>query len=420
MPEGPGTSPGGPLLAPTAAERAVRNYIGTMRPRLTRRLAGFGTSVFTEITRLANEHRAVNLGQGFPDFDGPDFVKDAAIAAIRAGHGQYARMTGIPALNAALSAKYARDYGLSYDADTEITVCSGATEALWATIGALCDVGDEVVLFEPFYDSYHAGICAAGAVPKAVTLHSPGKRGPGWSFDPDAVRAAVSERTRVLLLNSPHNPTGKVFSPDELAFIASLAIAHDLVVVSDEVYEHLVFVGAHTPIATLPGMRERTVTISSLGKTFSLTGWKVGWACAPPELSAAVRAAHQFITFATATPLQWGAVAAIEVAPTYYETFLDEYRARRQRLGDGLVRAGFDVYWPEGTYFIAAGFGRLGREGDVDFVRRLIREAGVAAIPPSGFYLNPEHGRDWIRFAFCKQDATIDAAVAALERFARR
>jgi N-succinyldiaminopimelate aminotransferase len=385
-----------------------------MRPRLTRRLAGFGTSVFTEITRLANEAQAVNLGQGFPDFDGPEFVKEAAIAAIREGHGQYARMAGILPLTRALSARYLRETGLVWNPETEITITSGATEALWASIGALCDVGDEVVLFEPFYDSYRAAVHAAGATPRAVTIRAPGELASGWAFDPDQLRRAINDRTRVILVNSPHNPTGKVFTREELQLIADLAIAHDLVVISDEVYEHLVYVGTHVPIATLPGMRERTVTISSLGKTFSLTGWKIGWACAAPELSAAVRAAHQFITFATATPLQWGAVAAIEAPPAYYTSFLHEYRARRTRLGTGLEAAGFDVYWPEGTYFIAAGFSRFGFHDDLEFVRHLITQRRVAVIPPSGFYLNPEYGRSWVRFAFCKRDSTIDTALERL------
>ncbi len=393
-----------------------------MRPRLTRRLAGFGTTVFTEITRLANEAGAVNLGQGFPDFDGPEFVKEAAIAAIAAGHGQYARMAGVPALTAAISAKVARDGGLAYDAETEITVTSGATEAIWATLGALCDVGDEVVIFEPFYDSYRAAICAAGAVPRAVTLRWPGELGPagsGWRFDADQLRAAVTDRTRVILLNTPNNPTGKVYTREELTQIAELAVKYDLIVVSDEVYEHLVFAGEHVSIATLPGMRERTVVISSLGKTFSLTGWKIGWTCAPPELSAAVRTAHQFITFATATPLQWGAVAALGAPRAYYDTFLDEYTARRARLGAGLEAAGFDVAYPDGTYFIAARFDAHARgEDDVAFARRLIQEAGVAVIPPSVFYLHPEHGRRWVRAAFCKRDTTLDAAIARLGAWA--
>ncbi|MBM4390808.1 MAG: aminotransferase class I/II-fold pyridoxal phosphate-dependent enzyme [Deltaproteobacteria bacterium] len=386
-----------------------------MRPVLSRRLTGFGTTIFTEITRLANQHGAVNLGQGFPDFDGPEFVKEAAIRAIREGQGQYARMAGIPPLTAALAAKYRRDWALDYDADAEITVTSGATEAIWCAIQGLVDVGDEVVIFEPYYDSYKASILNAGGIPRAVTLQRPAAAGGRWHFDPDALRAAVNERTRVILLNSPHNPTGKVFTREELSLVAELALHHDLVVVSDEVYEHLVYDGQHVSIASLPGMRERTVVISSLGKTFSLTGWKIGWACAPRALTAAVRAAHQFVTFATATPLQHGAVAAIEAPRAYYDDLLAGYRARLGQLAGGLEAAGLEVYRPEGTYFIAAGIERFGRD-DVAFVKHLVEHVGIAAIPPSVFYDRPAFGRDWVRFAFCKKESTIAAALERLPR----
>ncbi len=386
-----------------------------MRPALSRRLTGFGTTIFTEITRLANQHGAVNLGQGFPDFDGPEFVKEAAIRAIREGHGQYARMTGIPALNAALAAKYCRDWGLDYDADAEITVTSGATEAIWCAIQGLVDVGDEVVIFEPYYDSYKASILNAGGIPRAVTIHRPATPGGRWCFDPDELRAAVTERTRVILLNTPHNPTGKVFTREELSLVAELAIDRDLVVVSDEVYEHLVYAGEHVSIATLPGMRKRPVVVSSLGKTFSLPGWKIGWTCAPPRLTAAVRAAHQFVTFATATPLQHGAVAAIEAPRSYYDELLSTYRGRLDQLAAGLETAGFDVFRPEGTYFVAAGIERFGRD-DVAFVKHLVEHVGIAAIPPSVFYDRPAFGRDWVRFAFCKKESTIAAALERLPR----
>lgn len=381
-----------------------------MRPPLSRKLAGFGTTIFTEMTRLANEHGAINLAQGFPDFDGPPFVKDAAVAAIQAGHSQYARMSGLPALNAALAAKYRRDWGLDYRADEEITVTAGCTEAIFAAVNALCDVGDEVVMFEPFYDSYRAAVCMAGAIPRVVTL-----KWPTWSFDADALRAAVGPRTRLLLLNTPHNPTGKVFSREELALIAELCIANDLICVSDEVYEHLVYEGRHLPIASLPGMRERTVTLSSLGKTFSLTGWKIGWAAAPPALTAAVRTAHQFITFAVATPLQHAAATALSTGPEYYADLVASYRRKRDYLARELSRIGFDVRAPAGTYFLCAGFKRFSADDDVRFCRRLI-ELGVAAIPPSAFYENPQHGRAYVRFAFCKRDDTLQAAMTRLDR----
>ena len=382
-----------------------------MRPALSRKLEGFGTTIFTEMTRLANERGAVNLAQGFPDFDGPEFVKDAAIAAIRAGRGQYARMSGIPEVHAALSAKYRRDYGLEYASETELTVTSGATEAIFAAIQGVCGEGDEVVVFEPYYDSYRPSIAMAGAAARVVTLCAP-----DWSFDREKLRAAVTGRARALLLNTPHNPTGKVFSREELEFLASICRERDLVCITDEVYEHLVYEGEHVPMATLPGMRERTITISSFGKTFSLTGWKIGWAAAPPELTAAVRAAHQFITFATATPLQHGAAAALSAGPDYYRALAADYRAKRDYLVEELARIGFSVRTPAGTYFVCADFTAFGFEKDVDFCRFLLEEIGVAAIPPSFFYDDRERARRYARFAFCKKRQTLEAAVERLAK----
>jgi N-succinyldiaminopimelate aminotransferase len=382
-----------------------------MRPVMARRLAGFGTTIFTEMTRLAVEHGAINLAQGFPDFDGPDFVKDAAIAAIREGRGQYARMTGSPEIHAALSAKYRRDYGLEYAAGEEFTVTSGATEAIFASIQAVCDPGDGIILFEPYYDSYTASVVMAGGIPAFVTLETP-----DWRYDASTLERAVTDRTRAILVNTPHNPTGKVFSRAELEEIARLCVERDLVCITDEVYEHMVYEGRHVPMATLPGMRERTITISSFGKTFSLTGWKIGWAAAPPPLSAAVRAAHQFITFATATPLQHAAACALSAGPEYYEELLAGYRERRDYLVGELARIGFGVQAPAGTYYACADFGRFGFDDDVAFCRHLIEEVGVAAIPPSAFYDRPEKGRGYIRFAFCKKMATLSAAVERLEK----
>jgi len=382
-----------------------------MPPGTAKRLAGFGTTIFTEMTRLAVEHDAINLAQGFPDFDGPEFVKEAAIAAIREGRGQYARMTGIPEIHDALSAKYRRDYGLDYAAGAEITVTSGATEAIFATVQAVCDPGDGIVLFEPYYDSYKASVLMAGAVPAFVTLEAP-----DWTWEPSALERAITPRTRAILVNSPHNPTGKVFSRAEQENITRLCIDRDLLCITDEVYEHMVYDGRHVPMATLPGMRERTITISSFGKTFSLTGWKVGWAAAPPPLSAAVRAAHQFITFATATPLQHAAACALSAGPDYYTDLLAAYRERRDYLVGELARIGFAVRPPAGTYYACADFGRFGFEDDVAFCRHLIEEVGVAAIPPSAFYDRPEKGRGYVRFAFCKKMATLKAAVERLEK----
>ncbi len=384
-----------------------------MRSAVARRLAGFGTTIFTEMTRLAAEHGAINLAQGFPDFDGPEFVREAAVRAIRDGYGQYARMSGTLELAGVLAAKYRRDYGLSFDPDAEITVTSGATEAIFATIQGLCNPGDEVVLFEPYYDSYRAAVAMAGAKPRFVTLEPP-----DWTFSARALARAVSAKTRLVLLNTPHNPTGRVFGRAELEAVAALCRKRDLVCVTDEVYEHLVYDGEHVPMATLPGMRERTVTISSFGKTFSLTGWKIGWAAAAPPLSAAVRAAHQFITFATATPLQHGAAVALSVGTDYYGLLNDSYRRKRDYVVGELARFGFGVRPPAGTYYVLADIRPLGYDDDVAFCRHLIEEIGVAAIPPSAFYAHPERGKSHVRFAFCKRDETLATAMARLSRVA--
>jgi N-succinyldiaminopimelate aminotransferase len=382
----------------------------TTRPRLTTRLAGFGTTIFTEMTRLANEHGAINLAQGFPDFDGPDFIKQAAQAAMNRGANQYARMTGTVELCRALSQKYQRDYGLTYREADEVVVTAGCTEAIFCAINALCDAGDEVILFEPFYDSYIASVKMAGAVPRFVTLH-----GPDWRLDLGELERAFTKKTRLLMLNTPHNPTGKVFSRAELEAIAKLCIAHDVVVLSDEVYEHLVYDGSHTPMATIPGMFERTVTLSSLGKTFSLTGWKIGWACAPKELTAAIRTAHQFVTFAVATPLQHGAAAALSTDRAFYTQLTSEYRQRRDHLTAGLERAGLRVRKADGTYFVCADV-PAGFADDVAFCKHLIEKVGVAAIPPSAFYGQSDEGKAYVRFAFCKKPETLDAAIERLQK----
>jgi N-succinyldiaminopimelate aminotransferase len=379
-------------------------------------VAGFGTTIFAEMTRLAQAHGAVNLGQGFPDFDGPEFLHEAAIRAIREGRNQYCPTGGIPELARAVARHQQRFWGLSY-APEEVTVYAGATEAIFAALQGLCDPGDEVVLFEPFYDSYLASVTMAGGVPRVVTLRDrSGEGGFGFAYDPAELAAAVGPRTRAILVNSPHNPTGKVFTRAELEPLAALAREHDLVVVSDEVYEHLVYEGEHVPIAALPGMRERTVTISSAAKTFSVTGWKIGWSCAPPELTRALRAAHQFITFCNGTPFQHAVAEALEAGDDYYEGLREAYRARRDRLCGGLEAAGFGVRRPAGTYFVMADIRPLGFEDDLDFCRALPERAGVAAIPPSSFYVHREAGRHLVRFAFCKTDAVLDEAIRRLRR----
>ena len=376
------------------------------------RLRGFGETIFTPITALAIQHRAVNLGQGFPDFDGPDFVKRAAREAIDAGHNQYAPMAGIPALREAIADWFAEGTGLVVDPDAEVTVTSGCTEAIPATLLGLVDPGQEVVVFEPYYDSYRAALAMAGAVPRFVTL-----RPPDFAIDEAELRAAFGERTRAILVNTPHNPTGRVFTCAELELIASLCIERDCLAITDEVYERLVFEGEHVRLASLPGMWQRTVSLSSLGKTFSLTGWKIGWSVAPAALSRGVRSAHQFLTFAVSTPMQQAAVAALRAPASYFEELLTSYRARRDELVSGLEALGFGVRPPEGTYFVLADHTRFGFPDDVAFCRHLIEEVGVATIPPSAFYHDPAAGRSLIRFAFCK---SIETLRAALERMRAR
>ncbi|MBK8262192.1 MAG: pyridoxal phosphate-dependent aminotransferase [Nannocystis sp.] len=387
--------------------------MSSRQPFLSARLQGFGTTVFTEMTRLAIEHRALNLGQGFPDFDGPDAIKEAAIAAIRGGQNQYCRMAGIPPLTAAIAGHQRRFYGLEYDPEAEITAYAGATEAICAALTALCEVGDEVIVFEPFYDSYRACIAMAGAVPRFVTL-----RAPDFSFDPAALAAAVSPKTRAILLNTPHNPTGKVFSRQELELVAALCEEHDLLAITDEVYEHLVYEGEHVPLATLPGMRARTIVISSAGKTFSFTGWKVGWTCAPAAITAALRCAHQFITFCTPAPFQQAIAGALALEDSFFQKLTEEYRGRRDRLSAGLASVGFEVLRPAGSYFILTDIRPLGYDDDVEFCRALPAKVGVAAIPPSVFYEGRSGGRHLVRWAFCKTDAVLDGAIARLRGLA--
>jgi N-succinyldiaminopimelate aminotransferase len=379
------------------------------RPLLTSRLQGFGTSVFAEYTRLATEHRAVNLGQGFPDFDGPEFVKEAAIAAIRAGQNQYLPMTGLPAMARAVADHQRRFYAVEYDPAREVTVYAGATEAIFVALQAFLDPGDEVIVFEPYYDSYPAGTAMARATLRTVTL-----RAPDFTFDRSELRAAVTPRTRALLLNSPNNPSGKVFSPTELDEIASLCAEHDLLAITDEVYEHIVFEGAHVPLAARPGMRERTVTISSTGKTFSLTGWKIGYSCAASALTEALRMVHQFVTFTIASPFQHAMAAALTTSDDYFRELAADYRSRRDRLCAGLRDAGFAVRAPEGTYFALADIRPLGYEDGETFCRELPARVGVAAIPASAFYAHPAAGRHLVRFAFCKKDETLEEGLRRL------
>jgi len=384
-----------------------------VNPFLVERLQPFGTTIFAEMSALAVATGAINLGQGFPDTDGPDVVKQAAIEAIRAGRNQYPPGIGIPELRAAIRAHQRRFYGLDYDADTEILVTAGATEAVAAALIALCGPGDEVVMFEPYYDSYAACIAMAGATRRVVTL-----RTPDYAFDPDELRAAISPRTKLILLNSPHNPTGKVFDRAELAWVADLAQEHDLLVVTDEVYEHLVYDGEHVPLATLPGMRDRTVTISSGGKTFSFTGWKVGWVCAAPELVTAVKTAKQFLTYVSSGPFQYAIAAGLELPDAYFEGFRNEMLDKRDRLCAGLAGAGFDVLRPQGTYFAIVDIRSLGHDDGLAFCRALPHRCGVVAVPSVVFYDDVSAGAPLVRFACCKRTEVLDEACTRLKSLA--
>ncbi|MFD4023194.1 pyridoxal phosphate-dependent aminotransferase [Streptomyces sp. NPDC058576] len=382
------------------------------RGPLNRRLAAFGTTIFAEMSALAQRTGSINLGQGFPDTDGPEEIREAAVRALRAGHGnQYPPGPGVPELRAAVAAHQERFYGLTWSPDTEVLVTTGATEAIAASLLALLEPDDEVIAFEPYYDSYAACIAMAGAKRVPLTL-----RAPHFRPDLDELRTLITPRTRLLLLNTPHNPTGTVLTPDELAGIAALAVEHDLLVVTDEVYEHLVFTGAHHPIAALPGMRERTVSISSSGKTFSYTGWKIGWVTGDAPLVAAVRAAKQYLTFVSGGPFQYAIADALALPDAFFTGFRADMHRKRDLLAKGLRAAGFRVYEPEGTYFITTDISPLGDEDAYAFCRALPERCGVAAVPNSVFYDDPEAGRSQVRFTFCKKDEVLEEAVERLAR----
>ena len=374
------------------------------------RIAGLGTTIFAEMSALALRTGAINLGQGFPDTDGPPAVIEAAVDALRTGRNQYAPGTGVPELRSAITAHQDRLYGLSLDPDTEVAVSTGATEAIAAAILGLVDPGDEVIVLEPYYDSYVAVIQMAGAVRRPVTL-----RAPDFRLPVDELRAAVTPRTTAILLNSPHNPTGTVLSRDELAAVATIAIEHDLVVISDEVYEHLTFDGvSHIPIATLPGMFERTLTISSGGKSFSFTGWKVGWATGPADLVRAMVGAKQFLTYTSGSPLQPAIALALTSGDDFFDTLRTQLQSQRDLLCDGLRELGLDVYVPQGTYFATTDIRPLGFDDGVELRLSLPERVGVAAIPHQVFYDHVDIGRPLVRWAFCKRPEVIAEALERL------
>ena len=379
-------------------------------PFLTSRLQGFGTTIFAEMTALAIEHGAVNLGQGAPDFAAPDVVKDAAIRAIAENRNQYAPGNGVPVLREAVAEHQRRFWGVDYDPQDEITITAGATEAICAALMALCDTGDEVILFEPYYDSYRASVAMAGATARVVTLQAP-----DFSYDPAELEALITPRTRAILVNTPHNPTGKVFTRAELEHVASLCVEHDLLAITDEVYEHLVFDGEHVALASLPGMRERTVLISSAGKTFSVTGWKIGWVCAAPALTTAVRTAKQFMTFTNGHPFQYAIAEGLRLDDSFFDDYTAGYRARRDRLVGGLRDVGMDVFEPQGTYFVTADVAPLGFDDGFEFCRTMPAKIGVAAVPNAAFYLDPRRGQSLVRFGFCKTDEAIAQGIERLQ-----
>ncbi len=372
-----------------------------------------GTTIFAEMSALAARTGAVNLGQGFPDTDGPPQILDAAVAAVRGGANQYAPGIGIAALRQAIAAHQHRRYGIDLDPDTEVVVTTGCTEAIAGALLGLVDPGDEVVVLEPYYDSYTAMIDFAGGVRRPVTL-----RAPDFRLDPDELAAAVSSRTKLILLNTPHNPTGRVLDADELAAVARVAIEHDLIVVTDEVYEHLTFDGRrHVPISTLPGMAERTLTLSSAGKSWSVTGWKVGWATGPAVLVGAVTAAKQWLTFTSGAPLQPAVAAALDTGDGFPAALAAGLQTQRDQLVAGLRSAGLTTYVPEGTYFATTDVSDLGWASGGDFCRALPERAGVVAIPSEVFYDHPDApgaGRQLVRWAFCKRSEVIDEAVRRL------
>jgi aminotransferase len=382
--------------------------------RISRKAESFTESVIREMNRLAVDAGAVSLAQGFPDFPAPAALKEAAAAALFADVNQYAITWGARPLREAIAAKTARFHpGWVLDPETQITVTCGATEGMIAAMLGLLDPGDEVVIFEPFYENYGPDAILSGAIPRYVTLHEP-----DWSIDPDELRAAVTPRTRAIVVNSPHNPTGKVFRDDELEMIATLCREHDLLAFTDDIYEHIVYTGEHIPLATLPGMSDRTVAIDSMSKTYSVTGWRVGWVIASPLLSVGVRRAHDFLTVGAAAPLQQAAVAALQLPDSYYAGLAADYRERRDTLLPALAEAGFRIHEPAGAYYVMTDIRDLTDEDDVSFARRLILDPGVAGVPGSSFFSRPELGRTKLRFAFPKRLETLRAATDRLARLA--
>ncbi len=379
------------------------------------RTASFTESVIREMTRVAQQYGAINLAQGFPDFPMPEVMKDAACAAIHGDVNQYAITWGAPALRLAIAEKYHRMYDYTVDPDQQVTVTCGATEAMAAVFLALLDPGDEVIVFDPFYENYGPDAILAGATPVFVPLEPP-----GWNFDPQRLRDAFTERTKAIIVNTPHNPTGRVFTREELDLIAELCIGNDVWAITDEIYEHIRYAGSHHVLATWPGMAERTITISGLSKTFSCTGWRLGYAIAPARESVAIRKVHDFLTVGAPAPLQQAAAVGMAFDADYYNHLALDYRARREIMCEALRNAGFTFTAPEGAYYILAGYQGISDLGDVDFARWLAREVGVATVPGSSFHVAGGAPRNYVRFAFCKKTETLQAAAERLANIPAR
>ena len=383
-----------------------------MNMTVSGRLRPFGSTIFTEVSHRAAQLGAINLGQGFPDFEGPDFVKQAAKAAIDQQSNQYPPSMGLPVLREKVAERFEDQTGRAVDPDRHVTITSGCTEALAASFLGLLDPGDTVILLQPWYDAYPVGCALAASVPRFVTL-----RPPDFRLPQGQLRAAFAEGARAIVINTPHNPTGRVFNREEMDLIARLCVKYDVMAFTDEVYEHIRFDGhPHLSLASWPGMWERTVTMSSVGKSFSVTGWKTGWVVAPEHLTYGVRSAHQFLTFTTPNPMQHGTAVALAAPAEYFDDLQSLYTARRDLLAEGLDKLGFGVYLPQGTYFLMADHRPFGFADDVTFVKHLIEKVGVAAIPPSVFYEDPTDGADLIRFAFCKSEETLRAALRRMKR----
>ncbi len=389
--------------------------VDSQRMLVSKKAQQFTESVIREMTRLAMEYGAVNLAQGFPDFPAPAEVKEAAVRAIRADVNQYAITWGAREFRRAIAERFEGDSGLAIDPEREITVCCGSTEAMIASLLAVVDPGEKVVVFEPFYENYGPDAIICGAVPRFVRL-----RPPDWSFDPAELAAAFSERTRALILNTPNNPTGKVFTLKELEEIAACVRRSNAYILTDEIYQYMVYDGArHISIATLPGMRERTITINGMSKTYSVTGWRVGYAIAPPEVTNAIRKMHDFLTVGAAAPLQEAGVTALRLPEEYFRKLCEEYVRRRDRALAALEAAGFRCFKPHGAYYIMTDISGFGFPSDLEFTEYLIKQVGVAVVPGSSFYSNASAGSQQVRFTFCKSDATLDEAARRLQKLKR-